>query len=262
MSIYVIFHKKYPLLTNASIYKAIQVGKAFSTVDLGFAVDNTGENISEKNPYYSELTGLYWIWKNTKLDYVGLSHYRRFFLGNKPTLSMRLKKISEYLIRQGKKRDGVYYTSKLETKELILSENELNSLLDTYDAIVPGKRKLRYTVYEQYKRKHHIKDLDKTRKIISNLYPDYLDAFDTSMQQKEIMHCNMFVLKRPHFNAYMEWLFTLLFALEKDTDISTYDNYQKRLYGFISERLFDVWLTKQQLKTKSLAVLYFKNLKV
>ena len=262
MSIYVIFHKKHPLLTNDPAYKPIQVGKALSSVNLGFDADNTGSNISTKNPYYSELTGLYWIWKNTDSEYIGLSHYRRFFLGDKPAWSMRLKKFSEYLILQGRKRAGVYYSSNSKTKELILRGTQVEHLLSDFDAIVPKRRKLRYSVYEQYKRKHIIEDMDKTRTILAEKYPDYLESFDKSMQQKEIMHCNMFVLKRQHFNDYMKWLFTILFELEKNTDISAYDNYQKRLYGFISERLFDVWLQKNKLKTKSLDLIYFKNLKI
>ncbi len=262
MSIYVIFHKKYPLLTNDSAYRPIHVGKALSSVDLGFDTDNTGENISHKNPYYSELTGLYWIWKNTNSEYVGLSHYRRFFLGDQLLLSMRFKKVLEYLILQGRKRAGVYYTSNLKTRGLILPETKIQQLLSDFDAIVPKRRKLRYSVYKQYKRKHIIEDMDKTRAILAEKFPDYLVSFDKSMQQKEIMHCNMFILKRAHFNDYMEWLFTILFELEKNTDISDYDNYQRRLFGFISERLFDVWLQKKQLKIKSLDLLYFKKLKI
>jgi hypothetical protein len=262
MSIYVVFHKEHPLLTDDSAYEPIQVGKALSKLDVGFKTDDTGEHISEKNQNYSELTGLYWVWKNTTSEYVGLSHYRRFFMGHKASLLMRLKKIGEYFILQGRKRFGVHYSSTLQAKELILTGVQVDNYLRQYDAIVPIKRKLRYTVLEQYKRKHRIEDLNTTLNIISDLYPDYLDAFNECMQQSEIMHCNMFVLKRSHFNAYMEWLFTILFELERRTDISNYDNYQKRLYGFISERLFDVWLIKNQLKCKVLPILYFKNLKI
>ncbi len=262
MSIYIAFHKKHPFLTTDSVYKPLHVGKALSKKDLGFDGDNTGENISGKNRYYSELTGLYWIWKNTQSEFVGLSHYRRFFFAKKPTLAMRLKKCYEYLGLQGKKRVGVHYSSNINSKKLILTGTETQKLLKTYDAIIPVKRKLKYSVYEQYNRKHIIGDLDKTKQIILSLFPDYENAFNQCMQQKEILHCNMFVLKRQLFEDYMNWLFPILFELEKQTDISRYSNYQKRLYGFISERLFDVWLIKNKPKTISLPVIYFKKLKV
>ena len=60
----------------------IQAGAALTPVRVGDFQDNTGDNISEKNRQYCELTALYWIWKNQTADYYGLEHYRRAFTLN------------------------------------------------------------------------------------------------------------------------------------------------------------------------------------
>ena len=78
-------HKNDFVLSN-DVFRPLQVGKAQSAVNLGFDGDDTGDNISRKNPNYCELTGLYWAWKNLKdYDYVGLAHYRRYFDFSKKT---------------------------------------------------------------------------------------------------------------------------------------------------------------------------------
>ena len=70
-------HKKYQM-PNDKMYVPIQVG-AEGKKDLGYTKDNNGDNISSKNPFFCELTGLYWAWKNLNADYIGLAHYRRHF---------------------------------------------------------------------------------------------------------------------------------------------------------------------------------------
>lgn len=84
-----------------------------------------------------------------------------------------------------------------------------------------------------------------TRKIIAQQESDYLYAFDEFMQHRSLYLFNMFIMSQEHFNAYMEWLFPLLFAVEDSIDLEDYDNHQKRVFGYISERLFNVWLLKQ-----------------
>ena len=77
IKIIVAAHKKYRMPAD-QCYLPLHVGKK-GKADLGYQGDDVGDNISEKNPYYCELTGLYWAWKNLDADYIGLAHYRRHF---------------------------------------------------------------------------------------------------------------------------------------------------------------------------------------
>ena len=263
MTVFVAFHKKYPLLSKDSVYTPLHVGKALSKTELGFEGDNTGDHISEKNKNYSELTGLYWMWKNSSSDPVGLCHYRRYFLGGKATLAMKLKKFGEYFILQGKKRQGVHYTSNPKDTSLILTNDEIKNIMEEYDMILPETRKMKYSAKEHYKRRHNLDDLIRTGEVIKEITPEYYDSFNTVLNKKELFPCNMFVMKKEHFDQYMEWMFKVLFELEARTDFSKYDAYNQRIFGFISERLIGVWLHKHSsLRVKELPVLYFKHLKV
>ena len=57
----------------------LQAGAALTKERIAKVTDADGDNISEKNPYYNEMTGMYWLWKNTKWDFSGICHYRRQF---------------------------------------------------------------------------------------------------------------------------------------------------------------------------------------
>ena len=81
VSVIVATHIKYKMPKD-KMYLPLHVGKEGKD-SIGFKGDNSGKNISNKNPYFCELTGLYWAWKNLKDDYIGLVHYRRHFKGAK-----------------------------------------------------------------------------------------------------------------------------------------------------------------------------------
>ena len=53
---------------------------------------------------------------------------------------------------------------------------------------------------------------------------------------------NMMVMRWADFDAYCKWLFGLLFEVEQKVDISHYSTYQQRIFGFMAERLLNVWL--------------------
>ena len=213
-------HKKYWMPAD-DMYVPIHVGKEGKS-DLGYIGDNTGDNISKKNANYCELTGLYWAWKNLDADYLGLAHYRRHFTD----ASMKGSK-----------------------QERVLTKAKLKKLLTKADVILPNPRNYYIeTNYSQYVHAHHAEDLDCTRQIIKEKYPKYLKAYDASMKKTTGHRFNMFIMKKDKFDAYCEWLFDILFEVENRLDISDYNQNDARVFGFVSERLLDVWIDTNKIK--------------
>ena len=220
-------HKKYRMPQD-DIYLPLHVGSE-GKESIGFAGDNTGENISTKNPFWCELTGLYWAWKNVDYEYLGLVHYRRHFKG---------------------KTKGDDKFSK------IIIKSEVEDLLKQTDIILPRKRHYFIeTLYSHYKHTHYVKDLQETKKILENKYPQYVRTFDTVMKRKSAHMFNMFIMKKEHVNNYCNFVFDVLFELEKRIDISGYNKYQARVFGFISELLLDIWIEQNNLTYKEVSVI-------
>lgn len=211
-------HKPY-WMPSDDIYLPLHVGKA-GKPDIGFVGDDTGDNISEKNPNYCELTGVYWAWKNLDADYIGLVHYRRHFTV--------------------KGKTGI-------KQERVIDSSELKKLLNKSDIVLPVPRQYYIeTNYSQYVHAHHVEDLTITRQIIAEKYPEYISAYDSSMKKTYGHRFNMFIMKKDKFDAYCTWLFDILFELEKKLDISQYSSNNARVFGFVSERLLDVWIETTQ----------------
>lgn len=235
LKILIAAHKKY-WMPEEDVYMPLHVG-AEGKEPLGYTPDNTGKNISSKNPNYCELTGLYWAWKNMDCEYIGLCHYRRYF--GKSTHTKDIEK----------KKSAIFHRADYE------------KLLEKYDVILPVKRNYYIeTVRSQYEHAHFKKDLDEVQKIIAEKYPDYADTFTAVMNRRTLHILNMFVMKKSYFDEYCAWLFDILFTLEKRIDISSYDAYEKRIFGFISERLFNVWLERQNLKKVEVPVVFLENI--
>lgn len=220
VTIIIAAHKEYRMPED-SIYLPVHVGAEGKDLDLGFVKDNTGENISDKNASFCELTGLYWAWKNLDANYIGLAHYRRHFS---------------------------YRKKSREPFENVLTYQELGQMLSKYRVFVPHKRKYYIeTLYSHYAHTHYAEHLDKTRKIIKEIYPDYLECFDTVVNRSYGYMFNMMIMQKELFDDYCEWLFTILFELEKriDHQSSELSAFQGRFYGRVSEIIFNVWLEKQ-----------------
>jgi hypothetical protein len=219
MAVYVAAHKAFTPPAEAG-YIPLQVG-AEGKEPLGFLQDNTGEQISAKNPHYCELTGLYWVWKNTRDDYKGLVHYRRYFRG-----------------KQGR-----------------LTEGEIAALLTRCDVILPRPEFLRESAHEEFcLHSGYEKDLVALRGAVERVDPAFLPAYDRVMAGNRLHLYNMLIAPRAEFDAYCEWLFGVLAQLEPSVDMTDYTPYQQRLYGFLGERLLNVWVTHRGLRVGTLKV--------
>ena len=261
IKIFSFYYKNTPVLIQDDVYFPVMAGNAL-VENKRIQGDDIGDNISVKNKNYSELTGIYWAWRNTKEDVVGSCHYRRYFTAKPEPFLYKLKRLLYIPTGLYKKRYGLIYTSNTSYfLPRILDKEEISGLMDEYDAILPQARRLRYTVKEHYSRYHKIKDLKILESIIAQKYPDYIEAFKTTLNSKKLYANNMFVLHNSHFQEFMQWLFDILFEFEKKIELDTYTGYQERILGFVAERLLNVWFTKQQLNVLELPIIYFKSQK-
>lgn len=260
--IFVIYYKKGTVVKSGGLYQPLMCGGASIEGLDGFLSDNVGDQISSKNSRYSELSGLYWVWKNTNHEVIGTCHYRRFYSAKPNPKFYSLKSFWFFLIGQAKRRSGLIYTSNLK-KYLpkILSEDELAEILQHYDAILPQPRIFRYSIREHYRKYHDINDLEILKEIIGERCPEYLESFDQMLSGNILYANNMFVMKKKDYQKFMAWWFDLIFAFEARVKMDEYKGYQSRIIGFIAERLLTLWFTKNQLKCKELPLIYFKGLK-
>ncbi len=217
VKIYVTTHKYYNIVSN-DVYIPLFVGSN-DKESFNYLRDDVGDNISKKNSYYSELTGMYWVWKNSDADIVGLNHYRRIlvngFLGCGDLLT----------------KDDI---------EMSLKEN---------DVIVYKKKKLGRSVYNNFRVYVSKEDLDISCKVFEKVHPDYKETFYQILNGKEMYSYSIFVSSKEWFDNYSSWLFSYLFELEEE--IYKFNQFEhKRVLGYIAEILLMVYIKHNNFKVK------------
>ena len=225
IKIVVATHKAYSM-PDDPVYFPLQVGAALNP-PLEYPGDHTGDNISAKNKNFCELTALYWAWKNLDADYIGLAHYRRHFRGK---------------------------------RSQIIGGDELEKLLLRYPVIMPRKRNYFIeTNYSQYVHAHHVEDLDAVEKVITEKYPQYMPDYQRVMKSTKGYRFNMCIMRKDLFDDYCSWLFDILFEVEKNLDITNYSPYDARVFGFLSERLLDIYIEHNKPELTTLPVLHLES---
>ncbi len=219
--IYAMTHKRFDE-SCLELYVPLFVGAYDKEDTYGYIRDDTGDNISDKNCYYSELTGMYWVYKNVKdVDIVGTCHYRR------------------YLVNE---------------QDALLSADEIRSMLRGADVITCKCLTLNYSYYYGFSKNHKPYYIDNTREVIADIYPDYLDDYDRLVNDKHTYFGNIMIMKKPLFDKYAKWLFDILFELEARIVIEEEDSYHRRIFGFISEFLWYLWVVHNNINAKELKV--------
>ena len=222
---------------NHKDYYPILVGEHdHEFLDSPILRDTVGDSLAHKNPHYCELTALYWAWKNDvdNFDYIGLCHYRRFFAfdGGGPRLFPK---------------EGLPAS--------VIDAEAVPAILSHYDIILPTVAAMHETIYENYARHHRIEDLHAVLAIMDEKFPEYHISARHALGLTSGYYYNMFITRKEIFVEYMNWLFTILFELEKRIQIPD-DPYQARIFGFLAERMFNIFIMHKQLRVKTLPIVF------
>ncbi|MCR5527471.1 MAG: DUF4422 domain-containing protein [Lachnospiraceae bacterium] len=219
VKIYALTHKKYHALAD-EIYVPLQVGSE-GKEDLGYLRDDTGENISIENRYFSELTGIYWVLKNAEpAEIMGVCHYRRYPLNESGS---------------------------------IMGAEDYRRILKDCDIITSKEIELPVPYIEGFAADHHSRDLDALREVLKEHFSGYYELFEEIIHDRYTYFGNIMCSSYEVFREYHSWLFEVLFLLKEKIqghleDVE-YDDYHRRVYGFLSEILLYTWVRKNRLKS-------------
>lgn len=216
ISIYQVAHKRF-CSYNDDIYKTIWVGNKTGVGREGIT-DSTGDNIADINDKINELTALYWMWKNTDYNIIGLNHYRRCFKSvaneeyaalNKAEIAVLLNRY-DFIIAKG------------------VGATDISEMIDIRNSVCGEAFDIAWKVLKEY---------------FNTRSKEECQAIEYVFNNQIVYPCNMFVTKKENIDKYCEWMFPIAFYMVKNVKINeNWDNYSKRIIGFLMERMLTVWL--------------------
>lgn len=216
LKIFVVTHKP-SCLPNDNQFQPIHVGRAISPYINQMADmlgDDTGDNISAKNPQYCEMTAHYWIWKNVHdTEYVGLCHYRRYF--------------------------GIDIT-----------EENISEMMAEADVMMVEPSWHIDSVYAYFAKFMGAENMTILWRVMKKLCPAYSETLETVCDGVKFYPFNMLICKKPLFDEYCEWMFSVLEECEKYVKLSPYTN-GRRALAYMAELLTGVYFIHRKLRIKT-----------
>ena len=225
-------------LPHDTNFMPIHVGKKLSKQALGMTGDDSGDNISELNPFFCELTAQYWAWKNlTGVDTIGLCHYRRFFKFSGGVAWM-------------------YYQQSVSHNDIDTSL--IPKLLEGYDIIMPKPATSRESVFEKFSRFMTEEQTQIYLRVFLSLYTEYENMMLNYLNGNKSYNFNMAVMPWDLFCQYNEFLFSILFKARKYIKTMPYA-YYNRTFGMFSEILLPVFVKHNKLRMKNVPVIFIDD---
>lgn len=238
----------------------VHAGKAVSNKELGIQSDAEGENISKKNPWYCELTVLYWLWKNTKADYKGLMHYRRCFTRNNTFFLQRAFLHVKYTFRRfssiwspysslGVKKQYSCSNEKEFRQSVEKFTNKLEDILADGTRVIaphPGHFYINIKTFLAYQ--VGIQNITLLDNIIQSEYQDFYPYWRTACESHYLYNANMVVMSNDIFEDYCTKLFGILKRHEEEVinqgyliDI-TNEKAFSRISGYLGEMITNAYI--------------------
>lgn len=261
IKIFVSYKDKHKII-KSDIITPIQTGRAIADEIFEDMIgDDTGDNISAENDYYSELSAQYWVWKNYEKigtpNYIGFMHYRRHFIFNE-------KYVAKQTNKQHKFGYSAYGFENLDDKyfnDIQLNDEKIENTLLNTDIIFIKKANAKYlgckNGLEDFKKNcigAHEEDYYRCMEIVEKLYPNEFTEEIKELNKGPYRYFyNMFIMKKEYFFKYSEFLFSVLKELKKELDTEYDSRNGYRVLGYMGEFLLSLYAFKMN-KTKSIKI--------
>ncbi|VVE54534.1 hypothetical protein PIN31009_04894 [Pandoraea iniqua] len=240
-----LYHNKALINTERDFLFNIQCGRSAMDSHLPMSGDDVGDNISSRNQFWSEITGIYWAWKHLpKVPYIGVCSYRRFFnfdFGSS-------KPIEIISLPEGQKFIDNY---------TLPSAHEL---FKDADIITPVPYTYAYSIARVCSMNYNDADFEILESVVGEKYPDYMDSYrDHMYENNKMIGHNMFIMSWENFTRYCEWVFDILLEVERRIDPTNYPIHQIRVFGYMHELLLEIYIKKNKLRTKTSPLLWVES---
>ena len=260
VKIFIPYHRQTPLLKE-DCFHPIHVGRSLAVQESkdgqmnqsGFqwlmnnmVGDDSGKNISSLNREFCENTALYWAWKNAlseDITHIGFMQYRRHFIFN----DLFDKSISDL---EKEAYGCIHFRDLLDNhnQKIDLTESSIKDLLDDYDVVLPMPGNLEAigmkSLWDDYVSRisgSHIDDLIELLNVVSEYNSDLGFKLERYLDGKIKLMYQMIILSKIEYQKYCEFLFPLLFEVNKRLDVSMYSMNGKRTIGYLSEFLYGLY---------------------